>query len=338
MRVVSHLQTVFTMDHTSQVGYARREAMMAAREDGLTAEQCERVGLVCTEMASNIVRHAGGAGVVVLRRQSEICGIELLALDKGPGIDLGRLMADRQSTSGSLGTGLGAIRRLSDIFDIHVGRSGGTAVLSQVHGPAVRPEQTLCCDLGVVCLPLAGNLVCGDGWGIADDGHTVVLMVIDGLGHGLLAADAARQAEHVFLDNMMTDPLDIMNGVDAGLTGTRGAVGLALRVVPARQKASCAGIGNIAGRIIDDDNNKRLVSYPGILGRTTRHCQRLDYEWPRDALVVVHSDGLSQRWNQSNYPGLWMRHPALIAGVLYRDHCIGNDDTTVMVMRCREPS
>ena len=45
----------------------------------------------------------------------------------------------------------------------------------------------------------------------------------------------------------------------------------------------------------------------------------------------MHTEGLNGRWAMHNHTGLAMRDPALIAGVLYRDHARGRDDTTVLV-------
>jgi len=33
------------------------------------------------------------------------------------------------------------------------------------------------------------------------------------------------------------------------------------------------------------------------------------------------------------YPGIWNKQPALIAGLLYRDHQRGRDDVTVLVAK-----
>ncbi|MCX2689329.1 ATP-binding protein, partial [Pseudomonas sp. DCB_AW] len=38
------------------------------------------------------------------------------------------------------------------------------------------------------------------------------------------------------------------------------------------------------------------------------------------------------RWNLQAYPGLVLRHPAVIAAVLHRDFCRGRDDVTVLVL------
>ena len=49
--------------------------------------------------------------------------------------------------------------------------------------------------------------------------------------------------------------------------------------------------------------------------------------------LVMHSDGVSARWSLERYPGLAVRDPSLVAGVLYRDFCRGSDDATVVAVR-----
>jgi hypothetical protein len=63
--------------------------------------------------------------------------------------------------------------------------------------------------------------------------------------------------------------------------------------------------------------------------------QQYYYPWKKDALIVMYSDGLISRWVHCNYMGLMTRHPALIAGILYRDFTRGKDDVTVVVARER---
>ena len=55
------------------------------------------------------------------------------------------------------------------------------------------------------------------------------------------------------------------------------------------------------------------------------------------ATIVMFSDGLTSRWDLASYPGLASKSPALIAGVLYRDHSRGRDDVTIVVARERRP-
>ena len=69
---------------------------------------------------------------------------------------------------------------------------------------------------------------------------------------------------------------------------------------------------------------------PGIAGFLI---QVFTAPWPAGALVLLHSDGLASHWTLDRYPGLSARYPTLVAGVLYRDHRRGRDDTTVVVAR-----
>jgi hypothetical protein len=64
-----------------------------------------------------------------------------------------------------------------------------------------------------------------------------------------------------------------------------------------------------------------------------RHITEFTYPWPDDALLILHTDGLSGRWSLDAYPGLARRHPSLVAGVLFRDWDRGRDDVTVVAAR-----
>jgi hypothetical protein len=46
----------------------------------------------------------------------------------------------------------------------------------------------------------------------------------------------------------------------------------------------------------------------------------------------LHSDGILARWRMDAYPGLMTAHPALLAGVIYRDFTRDRDDATVVVL------
>src|SRR4051812_19083356 len=100
---------------SSQVSAARFEARELADRAGFDETDVHRVGLVATELATNLVKHATD-GVLLIRitASSPDGEIELLSIDRGPGIyDVGRCLSDGHSTAGSPGTGLGAIRRLA---------------------------------------------------------------------------------------------------------------------------------------------------------------------------------------------------------------------------------
>jgi hypothetical protein len=64
-----------------------------------------------------------------------------------------------------------------------------------------------------------------------------------------------------------------------------------------------------------------------------RRVQEFEFEFPLQASLILHSDGLTSRWSIDDYPGLLSKHAGLMAGVLYRDHNRGTDDVTVVVLK-----
>ena len=100
----------------SQVAEARRLVAQRARLAGVTTARLGDVAIVVTELATNLLKHAGGGHSLASHRDDgDGAGLELLALDRGSGMtDVGRCMDDGYSTAGSPGTGLGAIARLAD--------------------------------------------------------------------------------------------------------------------------------------------------------------------------------------------------------------------------------
>jgi hypothetical protein len=104
---------------------------------------------------------------------------------------------------------------------------------------------------------------------------------------------------------------------------------------PAAGEVRFAGVGNIAGSIVSSGGTKSMASHNGTVGHTMAKVQEFTYALPADGCVIMHSDGIMTRWRIEAYPGLAMRHPALIAGVLHRDFLRGRDDATVLALRTR---
>ena len=90
----------------------------------------------------------------------------------------------------------------------------------------------------------------------------------------------------------------------------------------------------VAGSLVDGIRGRGLTSQNGIVGvHTHKAVQTVSQDWPDHGMLIMHSDGISTRWTLEAYPGLWRRHPAVVAGVLYRDFARGRDDATVVVVR-----
>ena len=333
-------QSRFEVRDQSDIGECRRMANRLAQACGFHEEHAARVSLVATELATNLLLHGGGGEMLLQCLEGGLPQLEMLALDRGPGIrDVAECMRDGYSTRGTPGTGLGAVSRLSMAFDIFSTLEKGTVVLARVAarapGTAGRPPAPKAggshLEFGAVCIPLAGEAECGDSWRIADGGATVSFLVADGLGHGALAASAARAATERFAEHPFEDPASMMQSLNRRLMGGRGGVAACARLHPAAGKLEYSGMGNISGVIVEPDRWRGMVSLNGTLGTPSVHSRLFEYDYSSDGVLVMHSDGLSGRWRLTDYPGLHLRHPAVIAGVLFRDFARKRDDATVLV-------
>jgi anti-sigma regulatory factor (Ser/Thr protein kinase) len=349
-------QVVMPVSDLSHVGEVRRRVNQLAAQAGLPEAECGKAAIVATELATNLARYAIGGGEMILSgvtangsvddqsAQPELFShpgwIEMISVDRGPGIaDVGRCMEDGHSTGGGVGNGLGAVRRLSAEWDLYTAEAsesstGGTVIFSRVAARGTRPSSDLFA-WGVISRPAPREVRCGDGWRVAEREAEFTLMMVDGLGHGAGAADAADVAMDVFDRDPFAPLPTMLQNAGIRMQGTRGGAMAAARVNATGRKLRFVGIGNIAGhlRSREAEGGRGLVSHHGIVGGAVRKIQEFEYDCPVDGLLVVHSDGLQSRWNLQPYSGLLARHPAVIASVLYRDFTRGPDDVTVAVVR-----
>jgi anti-sigma regulatory factor (Ser/Thr protein kinase) len=316
------------LEDVSQVGEARRLAGSTCRAAGLDDVLAGRVAVVVTEVASNAVRHGGGGEVLLRTLESgEARGVEILCLDRGPGIpDVARALQDGHSTAGTPGTGLGAIRRLSSVFDLYTAGGHGTAVLAQIwtREPAGPVH-------GVVCVPKRGETECGDVWAVQRLAGGWRVLVADGLGHGPEARVAALSVAQAVTGSPPGVAQALANAHLAARP-TRGAAAAVVEV-DATRTVRFSGVGNVAAVLLGADSSHSLVSINGTLGQGVVRPREFTYSWPPAGVLVLCSDGLATRWSLGPYPGLHSRHPALLAGVLYRDHSRQRDDVTVLAVR-----
>lgn len=319
----------------SQTGEARRNAIALASHLGFNETAKGKVGIVVTEMANNLVQHAT-QGLLLLQIISKhnVMGIEILSLDKGPGIDnIDECLQDGFSTAKTPGNGLGAISRLSDVFEIYSQPNQGTAILSQLWATplsAAPPEQI---ELGVICLPKAGEEISGDAWASQVNQQRSLLLVADGLGHGPLAARASNEAVKIFEEYGHRNPKEIVEATHTALRTTRGAALAIAEVNFEYQSIRFIGVGNISASFISPSKNYNLVSHNGTVGHEARKIQEFTYQLHPQGILIMHSDGLSSQWRLERYCGLSYKHPSLIAGILYRDFNRDRDDVTVLVAR-----
>ena len=317
------------IDDQSAVGAVRRSAMGVGAEVGLDEEALGNLAIVVTEVATNLARHAED-GVVLVRivRTGEQTGTEIVAMDRGPGIpDIASASVDGHSTAGTLGIGLGAIARKATTFDIYSQVDAGTVLAAAVFAGQGRPSPWV----AGLSRPIPGEEVCGDGYAARTiEGRRQVLLC-DGLGHGPLAAVSAQAAVAEFLAAPAEGPTAVLDHIHRRIKHTRGVVGAVAEFHPGAEVLRFAGVGNIAAVLIDGAQRRAMVSLPGILGGHRREAREFTYPLSPHALVVLHSDGLTDRWNLGAYPGLTAQPPVVIAATLMRDAGKRRDDASVLV-------
>lgn len=321
----------FVVSDAGSVGMACRAATAAGEGIALPAPRLADLAIVATELASNLYKHAAD-GVVLLRavRAAGDAGVELVATDSGPGMaDLALSARDGHSTAGTLGIGLGAIARQSSELDAFSRPGRGTVLTVSVWGRQPVPTRWA----AGLTRPIAGETVSGDGYAIREvDGRRQV-MLCDGLGHGPLAAASSHAMVAAFQDAPADGPAAVLGHAHRAVSHSRGAVAAVVQMDPDGQ-VTCASVGNIAGWVVDATGRRGMAAQPGIVGDRQRRTIR-EYRHPLagDAVVVLHTDGVTDRWDLAEYPGLLRRGPLVVAATLLRDAASRRDDAGVLVAR-----
>ena len=315
----------------TDIAEARRRAVERGAALHFDEAELGRLSIVVSEVASNVLKHGGG-GDVLIGPVPGIGGdgVQVLALDRGPGIrDVDRSLRDGYSTAGTAGNGLGAIARVASTFDLFSEAGRGTVVAATVYRSGVTPLA-----IGAVSLPIVGERRCGDGWGAWNAGGLSSLLLSDGLGHGPSAADATERALEAFRRHAERSAAEVIGFVHDALRSTRGAAVAVAEVDHRQGTVQYCGIGNISASIITPDGNvQHLVSLSGIAGHNVRRIQTFTYPWRPGSVLVMHSDGINTHWTLSAYRGLAARRPDVVAAVLMRDHRRTRDDATVAILR-----
>jgi anti-sigma regulatory factor (Ser/Thr protein kinase) len=325
--------TSIRVDDQSQIGACRRTAGVLCESLGFKSAAEGKAALVATELATNLHRHAKN-GMLLLNpvRGSRGAALQLLSIDSGPGMkDLATCMRDGFSTAGTAGKGFGAIVRTATEFDAYTSPAG-TVVYAALFTADFVPAGAF--DFAGISVPLRGQTACGDAWDINDSPPSRRLLVVDGLGHGPEAAEAAQAAVQAFAGKQPATLTELLNDLHSALVTTRGAAAAATEW--SRDQVKFCGIGNIAGRIVSPQLSQRainMVSQNGTLGHAKSRTSEFTYKWAPGDIMVVTSDGLSSHWDLAQYPGLFARKCAVMAGIIFRDAARGRDDATVCVLR-----
>lgn len=336
----------FSVAQPEDTGAARRAVARLAADAGVHAGLLPALELVVTELGSNLVRHtpSGGSIIAGIVHTASGCGVEVVSVDRGPGIrDVDAALRGRDSAAlaqkgewtwqphDGLGCGLAAVRRLASTVDVWSLPGVGTAVLARL----LPGDAQFLPRWAGIATALDNDDECGDAWAVVDDGARTTVIVVDGLGHGPAAAEASRAAVTAFESAADVDLESLARRVHEAMRGTRGGAVALCRLDAQRGHAEYVGVGNISGRLVTPGSSQAMVSMSGTLGAelTPPRIRRLSYDVPDGATLVMHSDGVRDGFDVEAHAGLLQHDPLLIAAVIHGERVRGSDDATVVVLR-----
>jgi len=327
-------QRIIGISDASGVAQARRAVADLGNVVQFDDTAAGELALAVTEAGSNLCKHARDGFIVSrIMERAGVLGVEVMAIDKGPGMaNIAASMRDGHSTAGTPGGGLGALARMTTDFEVWSRPGAGTLLRFEVW-PKSAKQRAEALATGVILQAKSGEAVCGDAWAVLPGQGRIVVFVVDGLGHGPDAAAAARAAIESVEKNAHRAAPDMMDAVHNAMRPTRGGAGAVALLQPDKELCTFCGIGNIAASIRANGATRSMVSHNGTLGHQVRKIQDFQYPFPKGSLLIMHSDGIATHWDLADYPGIEARHPAFVSAALFRDHSRGRDDLTALALR-----
>jgi hypothetical protein len=155
--------------------------------------------------------------------------------------------------------------------------------------------------------------VCGDVAVILPTGSGLLLAIVDGLGHGTRAWEAASAAEAWLRDHASADVAAISAGVCERLRKTDGAAVGVCHVEHESGRVRYAGIGNTVLRTFGRQREGRLISRDGIAGRTSEPAKVYSAQADPGDLLLLYSDGVPSQFRISECPSLLGAEPGAAA-------------------------
>lgn len=335
--MVSRTHLAFKVEDRSYFAILKKEIHALAVGAGFNEVRVGEVDIIVAELVSNLVKHAGGGQVwVKLIEENGMQGIEIISIDNGPGMtDVSRMVADGVSTKNTLGQGLGAMQRLSDVFQVYSQKDWGTVLLLRKFKEDLpnfkkKPKE----EIRAVVLPKPGETACGDGFYHTITKEHIKIFLGDGLGHGPDAAHAVTAAGDAFLNCSEVEPVEMIRHINNEVKKTRGLVGTVAIFDLSQKKWKVCGVGNISTRIISPANAKNLMAYNGIIGLNvprTLNAQEVDYE--KGQQLIMCSDGIKSKWDTIRYAAIQRYDASILSTSLLKDYARNTDDMSVAVCK-----
>ena len=183
--------------------------------------------------------------------------------------------------------------------------------------------------------PCMGESVSGDAVVLRPLEHGLFVAIIDVLGHGPEANELTHLIDH-FLDRHATaDVSGLLTRLHQRLKGTRGAAVGFCAIDSATGHLDYVGIGNTCIRRFGESET-RLVSRDGVLGQNMRTPLLQSLELESGDLIVLYTDGVSDRFTAVEYPGLLRHAPKDVVRNILDRFGKNHDDSACIAIRYGE--
>lgn len=183
--------------------------------------------------------------------------------------------------------------------------------------------------IGVASRPVLGLNVNGDAYVAKEwDGQTL-LAVLDGLGHGREAEAASAKAKVYLLENNANDVERLISELHAHLRMSRGIAAGLVRINRNAHSLLFCGIGNTDVHITGEPP-MHPASLEGIVGINLRKARKFEYQYSSIKAVVLHSDGISSKFDISDFPEVY-EQPQQTCEQIMAKYGKEYDDATIII-------
>jgi len=180
--------------------------------------------------------------------------------------------------------------------------------------------------------PCRGEQLSGDSVVIRPLEHGLFVAIVDVLGHGPEANELTHVIDAYLARYGTSDVSGVMTRLHQHLKGTRGAAVGLCAIDATTGCTEYAGIGNTAMRRFGKAET-RLVSQDGVLGQNMRTPRPQTLQLEPGDLIVLYTDGVSDRFTLDDYPGALRHAPKEVASNIVQRFGKDHDDATCIAVR-----
>lgn len=189
---------------------------------------------------------------------------------------------------------------------------------------------------GAASLTLTGQTKSGDCYLVREHGRGVLIAVVDGLGHGQDAADAAEMAKSALEEQGSTNPLSLLLYCHEKLRRTRGAAITVVSIDRMAETLTWIGVGNVECVLLrsrpgkDKPQREFVVLRGGVVGYHLPSIYPATTPIRPGDIMIFCTDGVSREFLENTSSGM---EPQELADLILRRYSLKTDDALVLVAR-----